>query len=632
MTEPLQILEKYWGFTSFRPLQEEIIQSVLNGQDTVALLPTSGGKSICFQVPALAKDGICIVVSPLVALMADQVNALKDKGIKALQISGGISYQDLQALLDNAKYGNYKFLYLSPERLQQELVQSTIKQMPVNLIAVDEAHCISQWGNDFRPAYKNITMLREMHPLVPAIALTATATPKVLADTISELHLELPKVFQASFARENISYQVFKVEDKIYRIEQLLKNSTGTSIIYVRSRNSCVEISNQLNSLGIASTFYHGGISSEEKTARMNVWQNGNTSNMVATNAFGMGIDQPDVRLVVHVQLPDSLEAYFQEAGRAGRDGNMAKAIVLWSDYDKELVHRQFVASYPTTKDVKYIYKKLNNYFQVPYGEGEFISHPFNFSAFCKTYELNTLLTFNSLQILDRLGVLQLSKSFGRKSIVHFVAASNVVLDYFKKDILASVIGKTILRLYGGVFETATSINLQYVATKSGQSIATIIKVLEQMERDALLKLQLQVTDAVLTFVIPREDEKTINPLRTEIALQKEKKEAQVKAVLDYIDNDTTCRSIQLVRYFGEENGERCGICSVCKAEFQQISVAERKTLSEKILLLLEESPQSSRELSEKLTFAETDIVTTLRMLLDCKKVTLGVRNRFHLI
>jgi len=631
LTEPLQILENYWGFTSFRPLQEEIIQSVLAGKDTVALLPTSGGKSICFQVPALAKDGICIVVSPLVALMADQVNALKEKGIKSLQISGGISFQNLQALLDNAKYGNYKFLYLSPERLQQELVQNAIKQMPVNLIAVDEAHCISQWGNDFRPAYTNITILREIHPLVPAIALTATATPKVLEDTIKELKLELPNVFQASFARENISYQVFKVEDKMYRIEQLLKNSKGKSIIYVRSRNSCVEICTQLNSLGIASTFYHGGISSEEKTIRMNSWQNGNTPTIVATNAFGMGIDEPDVRLVIHVQLPDSLEAYFQEAGRAGRDGALAKAVVLWSDYDKHLVHRQFVASYPTTKEVKYIYKKLNNYFQVPYGEGEFTSHPFNFSDFCKTYELNTSLTFNSLQILDRLGVLQLSKSFGRKSMVHFVAASNVVLDYFKKDMLASVIGKTVLRLYGGVFETDTSINLQYVATKSGQSISTIIKVLEQMERDALLTLQLQVTDAVLTFVVPREDEKTINPLSKEIALQKEKKETQVESVLKYIDNDKTCRSIQLVRYFGEENAEICGICSVCNPEFQKISTKERKTLSEKILLLLEESPQNSRELSEKLTFAETEIINTLRLLLDSKKVTLGVRNKYHL-
>ncbi|MAZ72583.1 MAG: recombinase RecQ [Flavobacteriaceae bacterium] len=631
MTEPLQILEKYWGFTSFRPLQEEIIQSVLDGQDTVALLPTSGGKSICFQVPALAMEGICIVVSPLVALMADQVNALKKAGIKALQISGGISFQNLEILLDNAKYGNYKFLYLSPERLQQELVQNAIKQMPVNLIAVDEAHCISQWGNDFRPAYKNITLLREIHPLVPVIALTATATPKVLANTITELKLELPKIFKASFARENISYQVLKIEDKIYRLEQLLKYNPGKAIIYVRSRNSCVEISSQLNTLGIASTFYHGGISAEEKTARMNAWQHGNTPNMVATNAFGMGIDAPDVRLVAHLQLPDSLEAYFQEAGRAGRDGALAKAVILWNDYDKQLVHRQFVASYPTTKDVKFIYKKLNNYFQIPYGEGVFTSHPFNFSDFCKTYELNTLLAFNSLQILDRLGVLQLSKSFGRKSVVHFTATSNVVLSYFKNDMLASVIGKTILRLYGGIFETATSVNLQYVSTKSGQPIATIIKVLEQMERDGLLTLQLQVTDAVLTFIVPREDEKTINPLAREISLQQEKKETQVTAVLDYIENDTVCRSLQLVRYFGEEDATRCGICSVCNPEFQKISAGDRKTLSEKILLLLEDTPQTSRELSEKLTFAETEIINTLRLLLDSKKINLGVANKYYI-
>jgi ATP-dependent DNA helicase RecQ len=631
VTEPLQILEKYWGFNSFRPLQEEIILSVLAGQDTVALLPTSGGKSICFQVPALTQEGICIVVSPLVALMADQVNALKEKGIKALQISGGISLQNLEMLLDNAKYGNYKFLYLSPERLQQELVQNAIRQMPVNLIAVDEAHCISQWGNDFRPAYKNITVLREIHPLVPLIALTATATPKVLTDTINELKLELPKIYQASFARDNISYQVYKVEDKIYRIAQLLKNCTGKSIIYVRSRKSCVEISNQLNALDIASTFYHGGISLEEKTEKMNSWQHGKTPNIVATNAFGMGIDQPDVRLVIHVQLPDSLEAYFQEAGRGGRDGALAKAVIFWSDYDTELVHRQFVDSYPTTKDVKYIYKKLNNYFQISYGEGEFTSHPFNFSDFCKTYDLNTLLAFNSLQILDRLGVVQLSKSFGRKSIVHFTATSNVVLAYFQKDMVASVIGKTMLRLYGGIFETATNINLEYVASKSGQSIPTIIKVLKQMERDGLLTLQLQVTDAVLTFSLPREDDKTINPLQEEIALQKTKKEAQVKAVLAYIENDRVCRSIQLVRYFGEEDAVKCGICSVCTTEVTKISAVDRGELSAKILLLLEEAPQTSREISEKLTFAETEIISTLRLLLDSNKVSLGVRNRYHL-
>lgn len=631
MNSPANILETYWGFTSFRPLQEAIITSVLDGKDTVALLPTSGGKSVCFQVPALATDGICIVVSPLVALMADQVKNLKQKGIKALQLSGGISFQELQVLLDNARFGNYKFLYLSPERLQQEIVQQAIRQMPVNLIAVDEAHCISQWGNDFRPAYKNVVALREMHPLVPIIALTATATNEVLVDTIKELQLELPAIHRASFARDNLSYLVYKEEDKLYRLEQWLQNLKGKAIVYVRSRKMCVEISNQLNTLGIASTFYHGGINTEEKEKKMLSWQQGKTPVIVATNAFGMGIDQPDVRLVIHLQLPDSLEAYFQEAGRAGRDRQLAKAIILWSDYNKNLVQSQFVDAYPSVKDVKFLYKKLNNYFQVPYGEGAFDTHPFNFGDFCKVYQFNSLLAYNGLQVLDRLGVLQLSKTFGRKSTVHFTATSEVVLDYFKKDVKASVVGKTILRLYGGIFETASSVNLQLVASKSGQPISDIITVLEQMERDGLLELQLQITDAMLTFMVPREDDKTINPLAKEISLHKDKKAAQVQAVIRYLENDSECKSIQLLRYFGEREATACGLCSVCKKASGPISATEQKVLSEKIRIQLEEGPQTSRELSEKLIFAETDITAVLRLLLDRGSVQLDFRNRYHL-
>ena len=389
MNNVRDIVAKFWGFTSFKPMQEEIIASVINGKDTVALLPTGGGKSICFQIPALAMEGICIVVSPLVALMGDQVNALKERGIKALKITGGISFEELNTLLDNALYGNYKFLYLSPERLQQEIVQNYIRQMNVNLIAVDEAHCISQWGNDFRPAYKNITILREIHPLVPIIALTATATPEVLEDTISELKMKLPAVFKNSFDRENLSYQVFKEDDKLYRTVQLLKKNSGSAIVYVRNRKGTTEISDQLNSLGIYVIFYHGGISSKEKSQKLQSWRSGAISTMVATNAFGMGIDHPNVRFVIHLQIPESLESYFQETGRAGRDGEMASAVLLYNGYDKILVKTQFVDSLPTTSDLKKIYRTLNNYFQIPYGEGEFTKHNFNFSEFCQAYSLN---------------------------------------------------------------------------------------------------------------------------------------------------------------------------------------------------------------------------------------------------
>src|SRR5690606_6098571 len=549
-----------------------------------------------------------------VALMGDQVNALKERGIKALNLNGGISFDELNTLLDNALYGNYKFVYLSPERLQQEIVQNYIKQMNVNLIAVDESHCISQWGNDFRPAYKNITLLREIHPLVPVIALTATATPEVLEDTISELKMELPAVFKNSFVRENLSYQVFKEEDKLYKTEQLLKTNKGSAIVYVRSRKSTIEISEQLNSLGISASFYHGGISPKEKAQKLQSWRSEAFSTMVATNAFGMGIDHPNVRFVIHLQIPESLESYFQEAGRAGRDGDYATAVLLYNEYDKIYVKQQFVESLPTTSDLKTIYRTLNNYFQIPYGEGEFTKHNFGFSEFCKTYNLNTLLTYNALNSLDRLSIIQLSQEFGRKSIVQFLIPSEEVLHYFEKDVTASVIGKTILRIYGGIFEMPTAINLDLITSKTGQSIETVIAVLKKMERDHIVEMMLQITDATLTFLVPREDDKTINVISREVEALNRKKTAQLNSVLNYIANTNTCRSVQLVSYFGETTASKCGICSVCKTQNSKLSNREIEHLAKQILAILESGDLSSREISEKLTFAETDILKVLRL------------------
>lgn len=626
-----EILSKYWGYPSFKPLQQEIITSVLNGIDTVALLPTGGGKSLCFQIPALATKGICIVVSPLIALMGDQVQNLKEKGIKALKITGGISFEELRTLLENSLYGNYKFLYISPERLQQEMVQNYIKQMDVNLIAIDEAHCISQWGNDFRPAYKNITFLRDMHPLVPIIALTATATPEVLEDTIAELKLEMPAVFKDSFVRKNIAYQVYKEDDKLYRVEQLLKNNSESAIIYVRNRKNAVETSSHLNNLGITSTFYHGGISSKEKNEKLQSWRSGKVSTMVATNAFGMGIDHPNVRFVIHIQIPESIESYFQEAGRAGRDGNYAQAILLYSEYDKILVRQQFVESLPTPPGIKSLYRTLNNYFQIPYGEGQFTEHSFNFTDFCKTYGLNTLITYNGLNSLDRLGILQLSQEFGRKSILQFVISSERLLDYFKHDIPASVIGKTILRIYGGIFETPTAINLDLIVSKTGQPLDAIIEVLKKMERDQVLEMNLRITDASITFLVPREDDKTINVVARQVEELNRKKTAQVKSMLHYIDEIEVCRSVQLVSHFGEEDSPICGICSVCTKESSNLNRKEAKLISEKILLLLEEEELSSREISERLTFAETKILKVIKLLMDAQKIQVNFKNRYHL-
>ncbi|MBT0608167.1 RecQ family ATP-dependent DNA helicase [Aequorivita echinoideorum] len=631
MSTPHEILSKFWGYASFKPMQEEIITSILKGKDTVALLPTGGGKSLCFQIPALSQEGICIVVSPLVALMEDQVNNLKERGIKALKITGGISFDELNTLLGNALYGNYKFLYLSPERLQQEIVQNYIRQMNVNLIAVDEAHCISQWGNDFRPAYKNITILRELKPLAPIIALTATATPDVLEDTISELKMELPEIFKNSFVRRNISYQVLKEDDKLYRIQQLLKSNVGSAIVYVRSRSGSVEMSEHLNKLGISSTFYHGGISNKDKNKKLEEWRTGAVSTMVATNAFGMGIDHPNVRFVIHIQIPESLESYFQEAGRAGRDGNFATAILIYNEYDKILVEKQFVESLASPNDLKKLYKNLNNFFQVPYGEGEFVEHSFSFTEFCKTYNLNSLLAYNGLNSLDRLGIIQLSQEFGRKSILQFIIPSQRLLDYFEKDMAASVIGKTILRIYGGIFETPTPVNLDLLVSKTGQNLDKIVNVLKKMEQDGVLEMSLRTTDSSITFLVPREDERTINVISREVEQLNQKKRMQVNAMLNYVENSKLCRSIQLVSHFGEVDAEKCRICSVCAKENSILTKTEARLISKEILQLLEEREMSSREISEKLTFNETKIIKVIRLLVDLKKIKLNLKNEYYL-
>ena len=630
MTDPLHILKTVWGHDAFRPLQQEIIERVLENKDTVALLPTGGGKSLCFQIPALAQPGICIVVSPLVALMNDQVTDLKARGIKALSITGGISFTELNGLLDNAAYGNYKFLYLSPERLQQELVQNCIKRMPVNLIAVDEAHCISQWGNDFRPAYKNIHLLNELHPGVATLALTATATPEVVKDTILQLQLEDPKVFKSSFVRSNLSYQVKKEYDKIYRVEQLLRKNTGSAIIYVRSRSRAEEVSNHLNSLGISSTFFHGGISSEEKKKRLTAWKNESVATIVATTAFGMGIDHGNVRFVIHIQLPESLESYFQEAGRAGRDGAEATAILLYSEDDKRIVQHQFVDALPTVKNIKKLLRTLYNYFQISYGEGEFTSHSFSFSEFCQTYKLHTLRTYNGLNTLDRLGVIELSKEFGRKSLLKFLVPSAVLLKEFARNIEFSVVGKTILRMYGGIFDTANAVNLPLVAKKMGMSVDKVVAVLREMEKLDLLELQHFQTDASITFLVPREDDKTINPLRKVIDEIKSTKQKQVKAVLDYVENTDRCHQLVLVEYFGELNDVACGMCTYCRDQAAKKPPSDR-VIAKEILLVLKENPQDSRSVIENLNFAEAAVIKVLQLLLDANSIELNATNQYQI-
>ena len=599
--------------------------------DVLALLPTGGGKSLCFQVPALSKKGICIVISPLVALMEDQVNALKAKGIKAVALPGGIPYSQVDTLLDNCIYGNFKFLYLSPERLQQEIVQERIKQMQVNLIAVDEAHCISQWGHDFRPAYRNISLLRDLKPEAPFIALTATATKPVVKDILEQLKFKEPTVHQKSFHRDNLAYIVREVQDKNYYLEKLLQDHNESAIVYVRSRKSTIEIADFLKKKGISATSFHGGLSKNEKSARLRDWLKDEVRVMAATNAFGMGIDKANVRTVIHTNLPESLESYFQEAGRAGRDGKPSEAVILTNQSDIPLLKNQFLATLPSVEFVKLVYKKLNSHFRIAYGEGEGTIYHFNFYEFCSKYELNTLQAYNTMLLLDRASILNMSEQFQKKTRIRFLSSSRQLTYHLEANPSKDAVVKSILRTYGGTFDNLVEVNLQIIAQKSGIDTGEVVKLLQQLEKEGFAEFEHDQHDTQITFLVPREDESTINPLAPYIRAQLNTKKTKIEQVLMYAENDRICKSQQLLSYFGEINSEPCGICSLCNSSEGKLTREVMKKIYLEIVGLLEEKERSSREITERIKFPEGQVLKVLQILVEKGAVAVGTGTKYKL-
>ena len=629
MPEALALLQKYWKHNKFRSLQNEIITSVLSGQDTFALMPTGGGKSVCFQIPAMMNDGICLVISPLVALMKDQVANLQQRNIKAIALTGGIRSEEMIDLLDNCQFGNYKFLYLSPERLQSDWILERIKNLPINLITIDEAHCVSQWGHDFRPAYLQISSLKKHFPTTSFLALTATATPRVKIEIITKLGLNNPKIFEKSFARENIAYMVFEIEDKIFKIEQILEKNPEPSIIYVQNRKACLDISAQLQSLGFKATYYHGGLSSKEKDKNMQSWMNENAQVIVATNAFGMGIDKANVKTVIHIQLPQNMENYYQEAGRAGRNGERAFAILLTSPSDIIQANNQFINVLPDKKFLNLVYIKLNNYFQIAYGEGINEQFTFNLHHFCLRYELPTLKTFNAMQFLDRQGIINLSQEFSEKITLQFLIPSKEVIRYISINSNDEEIILAILRTYPGIYEMQTAFNLQLIAKKSNHKEAEILAVLKKLKEKEIIEYHSKNNDATIIFNEVREDERTISRVVKHLENQNQLKKDQLQAVVHYINEKSICKNKLILNYFGEKTTVDCGICSFCITK--KIKKKDATLLQNQIISLLKIEDLNSRDIQNKTKNNPEEVIFVLQELLEKGFILVKPNNKYTL-